>query len=53
MAIGGSRPYVGYILPKEDYLRGGYESCVSFYGPSLGDHMLAGAARLMTTLNAK
>lgn len=51
--LGLSNEYVGYILPKDDYLRGGYESCVSFYGSSLGDRILAAAAQLMTELSAK
>lgn len=50
--LGLSNDYVGYILPKEDYLRGGYESCVSFYGPSLGEKIQETTVRLLDALVA-
>src|SRR5262249_805765 len=48
---GGKRPAIGgladawisYMLPADEYKRGGYESSVSFYGETLGDTMVAGA----------
>jgi hypothetical protein len=51
--IGGlANQWVSYILSREEYLRGGYEASVSFYGPSLGetivDGVLAGVARFAT-----
>ena len=41
---------IAYILSAEEYTKGGYESSVSFYGPTLGqtivDAALRGASRL-------
>ncbi|WP_455387972.1 neutral/alkaline non-lysosomal ceramidase N-terminal domain-containing protein [Petrachloros mirabilis] len=51
--IGLSNEYVGYILPKEEYFKGGYEACVSFYGPSLGDNILRTSGRLMEELDLR
>jgi hypothetical protein len=42
--IGGlADEWISYMLPAEEYRRGGYESSVSFYGETLGDTMVAGA----------
>jgi hypothetical protein len=42
--IGGlADAWISYMLPAEEYRRGGYESSVSFYGETLGDTMVAGA----------
>jgi Neutral/alkaline non-lysosomal ceramidase, N-terminal len=42
--IGGlADAWISYMLPAEEYKRGGYESSVSFYGETLGDTMVAGA----------
>ncbi len=42
--IGGlADAWISYMLPAEEYRRGGYESSVSFYGEKLGDTMVAGA----------
>ena len=42
--IGGlADVWLSYILPTEEYRRGGYESSVSFYGEKLGDTIVAGA----------
>jgi hypothetical protein len=50
--LGLSNDYVGYILPKDDYLKGGYESCVSFYGPFLGEKIQEAMVRLLNGLAA-
>ena len=43
-AIGGlADVWISYMLPAEEYRRGGYESSVSFYGETLGDTIVAGA----------
>ncbi len=43
VTIGGlANEWVSYILPAEEYRKGGYEASVSFYGETLGDTMLAG-----------
>ena len=35
--IGGlANEWISYILTEEEYMQGGYESSVSFYGPTLG-----------------
>jgi hypothetical protein len=42
--IGGlADVWISYMLPAEEYKRGGYESSVSFYGETLGDTIVAGA----------
>jgi len=42
--IGGlADAWLSYILPTEEYQRGGYESSVSFYGETLGNVMVDGA----------
>jgi neutral ceramidase len=42
--IGGlADAWLSYILPAEEYLKGGYETSVSFYGPKLGETIAAGA----------
>ena len=42
--IGGlADQWISYMLPAEEYRRGGYESSVSFYGETLGDTMVNGA----------
>jgi hypothetical protein len=42
--IGGlADVWISYMLPAEEYKRGGYESSVSFYGETLGDTVVAGA----------
>lgn len=42
--IGGlADAWLSYMLPAEEYRKGGYESSVSFYGETLGDTVVAGA----------
>jgi hypothetical protein len=42
--IGGlADQWISYMLPAEEYQRGGYESSVSFYGPTLGETVVKGA----------
>lgn len=42
--IGGlADAWLSYILPADEYKKGGYESSVSFYGETLGDTMVKGA----------
>jgi len=41
--IGGlADEWISYILSQEEYGRGGYESSVSFYGPTLGETIVRG-----------
>ncbi|HEY2840814.1 MAG TPA: neutral/alkaline non-lysosomal ceramidase N-terminal domain-containing protein [Pirellulales bacterium] len=41
--IGGlADQWISYMLPAEEYRRGGYESSVSFYGETLGETMVKG-----------
>ena len=36
--IGGlANEWISYILTREEYFQSGYETSVSFYGPTLGD----------------
>ncbi len=42
--IGGlADAWISYMLPAEEYRKGGYESSVSFYGETLGPTVVAGA----------
>lgn len=42
--IGGlADEWISYILSAEQYRKGGYEASVSFYGPELGEKIVAGA----------
>ena len=46
VTIGGlADEWVSYILPAEEYRKGGYEASVSFYGETLGNTMLEGLLR--------
>lgn len=44
--IGGlADEWVSYILPAEEYRKGGYEASMSFYGETLGNTIVTGALR--------
>ncbi|MBE0545773.1 MAG: neutral/alkaline non-lysosomal ceramidase N-terminal domain-containing protein [Verrucomicrobia bacterium] len=46
ITIGGlADEWVSYILPAEEYRKGGYEASVSFYGDGLGSVMVEGIIR--------
>ncbi len=46
VTIGGlADEWVSYILPAEEYGKGGYEASVSFYGETLGSTLLEGVTR--------
>jgi len=54
VVIGGlADGWISYILTRRQYERGGYESSVSFYGPTLGKRIVTGsienASRLRTS----
>ncbi|MEA3460823.1 MAG: neutral/alkaline non-lysosomal ceramidase N-terminal domain-containing protein [Bacteroidota bacterium] len=49
--IGGlANQWISYILSEEEYLRGGYEASVSFYGKDLGKEIVAGMVETATPL---
>ncbi len=46
VTIGGlADEWVSYILPAEEYRKGGYEASMSFYGETLGNTLVEGIAR--------
>lgn len=46
ITIGGlADEWVSYILPAEEYRKGGYEASMSFYGESLGSTLVEGVVR--------
>ncbi len=46
VTIGGlADEWVSYVLPAEEYRKGGYEASMSFYGATLGDTLLEGVVR--------
>jgi hypothetical protein len=46
VTIGGlADEWVGYILPAEEYRKGGYEASMSFYGETLGNTLVEGIIR--------
>jgi len=47
IAIGYSQGHVGYCLTPEDWLQGGYEPSVTFWGPLEGEYLVEQSARLM------
>jgi alpha-L-rhamnosidase len=53
-AIGGlANEWISYILSADQYQLGGYEASVSFYGPDLGQAIVAGAVAGVKELRAK
>jgi neutral ceramidase len=46
VTIGGlADEWVSYILPAEEYAKGGYEASMSFYGETLGETVVEGITR--------
>lgn len=45
--VGLTDDYVGYILSKAEYRKGGYEAAVSFYGETLGELLVSEAVALV------
>ncbi len=43
--------WIGYILSREDYAKGGYEATLSFYGPGLSSRVVQAAKEALTSLN--
>jgi neutral ceramidase len=51
VTIGGlADEWVSYILPAEEYRKGGYEASMSFYGETLGNTVVEGVVRGARTL---
>lgn len=42
--------WMGYVLSREDYGRGGYEATLAFHGPGAGDDLVDAAARCLAQL---
>ncbi len=54
VTIGGlADEWVSYILPAEQYVSGGYEASMSFYGESLGRTVVEGVIRSATALSTR
>jgi hypothetical protein len=52
--IGGlADEWISYILTADEYGQSGYESSVSFYGPTLGETIVAGVLKAATPLAEK
>jgi neutral ceramidase len=47
IAIGYSQGHVGYVLTPEDWLQGGYEPSITFWGPLEGEYLVERQAELM------
>lgn len=47
IAIGYAQGHVGYTLTPEDWLQGGYEPSVTFWGPLEGEYLVERQAELM------
>ncbi len=45
--VGLSNSYLGYIMDADEFNRGGYEACNSFYGPTYGAKILEGSEKLL------
>jgi len=51
VTVGGlANEWISYILSPEEYLKGGYEASVSFYGATLATVILEGAQRGVSAL---
>ena len=51
VTIGGlADEWISYILPAEEYRKGGYEASVSFYGETLGSTVMDGLLRAASGL---
>lgn len=51
VAVGGlADEWISYMLPPEEYRKGGYEASVSFYGETLGPQMVQAAIRAAAQL---
>jgi len=50
MAIGLANDHISYILSREQYEEGGYESGTSFYGPDLGPMLVSKMAGVVKSL---
>ncbi len=51
--VGGlADAWISYILSEEEYRSGGYEASVSFYGPTLGETVVAGVLEGVKQLTA-
>jgi hypothetical protein len=51
VTIGGlADEWTSYVLPAEEYQRGGYEASMSFYGDTLGATMMEGMVRAAKAL---
>lgn len=51
VTIGGlANEWISYALPADEYRKGGYEASMSFYGETLGQTLVDGAARAATSL---
>ncbi len=42
--------WAGYLLDRADYVRGGYEGTLSFYGPEAGDRFVIAGMRALDQL---
>src|SRR5690606_18431050 len=47
IAIGYAQDHGGYMLTAEDWVRGGYEPTVTFWGPLEGEAIMEQAVRLV------
>jgi neutral ceramidase len=47
VVVGYAQGHVGYLLTPEDWLRGGYEPSINFWGPLEGEYIAERAAEMM------
>ncbi|MEZ4365445.1 MAG: neutral/alkaline non-lysosomal ceramidase N-terminal domain-containing protein [Kofleriaceae bacterium] len=47
IVVGYAQGHVGYLLTPEDWVRGGYEPSITFWGPLEAEHIVEQAATLM------
>ena len=50
--IAHASDWLGYVVSAEAYRKGGYEACLSFYGPELGGWLVAEALTTMRLLES-
>ena len=51
--IAHANDWLGYAVARARYQRGGYEACLSFHGPGLGQWLVEEAAETLRLLDSK
>jgi hypothetical protein len=53
LVVSHANDWMGYVVEREQYGRGGYEACLSFFGDGLADWLVTEAAETVRLLDAR